>query len=350
MRGPRTGSVVPGALRWAEHLLLAIGCVLLAASALFVADAALSQRAARQLLQAMARVDVPTPAPAAAPATPRHSNPPPQDLRAGSPIGELSITRLGLSAIVLQGSDARTLLRGPGHVENTALPGEAGNAVIAGHRDTFFRPLRDVRIGDEITVDTARARFHYRVTAFKVVHPYDVSVLGATRQATLTLITCYPFWALGSAPDRFIVRAVRVDGPSADSPPDAAPARDSMRPFDVAQPVTTAVVRPPPIVDEETSVRHAVERFRLAYNGRLASHNEGTPLGPQTCAVVIASDRASVSCTSSSPGRDGVDSELRHFSFARVDDGWAISSIVVGAAPRGARDAGTSAEASAEED
>jgi len=332
-------------------LLLAIGCVLLAASALFVADAGLSQRAARQLLQAMARVDVPTPAPAAAPAPPRHSSPPPRDVRAGSPIGELTIARLGLSAIVLQGSDARTLLRGPGHVENTALPGEAGNVVIAGHRDTFFRPLRDVRIGDEVTVDTGRARFHYRVTAFKVVHPYDVSVLGATREATLTLITCYPFWALGRAPDRFVVRAVRVDAASANGLTEAASAIESPRSLEAPPAVTgVASLERPSTVNDQTLVRHSIERFRLTYNARLASHNEGTPLGPQTCAVVIASDRASASCTSSSPGRDGADSELRYFSFARVDDGWAISSIVVGAAPRGARDAGASAEASEEED
>jgi LPXTG-site transpeptidase (sortase) family protein len=328
---------VPGALRWAEHLLLAIGGVLLAASALFVADAALSQRAARQSLQAMARVDVPTVARATAAAGVRHSDPP-LDVRAGSPIGELSIARLGLSAIVLQGSDARTLLHGPGQVEHTALPGEAGNAVIAGHRDSFFRLLRDVRIGDDVMVDMVRARFQYRVTSLRVVHPYDLSVLQPTKQATLTLITCYPFWVLGRAPDRFVVRAVRVDAATANHLAEDTSAIESPRSLEAPPPPITGVasLELPFTADDDTLVRHSIERFRLTYNARLASHNEGTPLGPQTCDVVIAADGASASCTSSSPARDGADSERRDFSLERVDDGWAIRSVVVGAAPHSA--------------
>jgi sortase A len=335
MRGHRTGSLAAVALRWAEHVLVVIGCLLIAVSALFVADAALSQRAARQSLQAVARVKVPMPAPAATPAGPRYSGPSPEDVRGGSPIAELSMPRLGLSAIVLQGSDARTLLRGPGHLENTALPGEAGNAVIAGHRDSFFRPLRDVRIDDEVTVDTGRARFHYRVTSFRVVHPYDISVLRPTKQATLTLITCYPFWVLGPAPDRFVVSAVRVDAASANTlteDEDASAIEAPPRSLEAPSPTTgIANLERPFTVDDQTLVRHSIERFRLTYNARLASHNEGTPLGRQRCDVVIASDRASASCVSSSTGRDSADLERRDFTFERADHGWAIRSVVVGA-------------------
>ena len=90
------------------------------------------------------------------------------------------------------------------------MPGETGNAGIAGHRDTFFRPLRNVRLGDEIFVDTPQGRVEHRVTSLRVVHPRDLSVLDPTDDEVLTLITCYPFTLLGSAPDRFIVRAARV--------------------------------------------------------------------------------------------------------------------------------------------
>ena len=263
MRGLRSGSLGAIALRWAEHLLVVIGGLLLAASALLVADAMLSQRAARESLQAMARVNVSTPPPAAVPAGPRHSGPPPPtDVRGGSPIAELSIPRLGLSAIVLQGSDARTLLRGPGHLEHTALPGEAGNAVIAGHRDSFFRPLRNVRIGDDVTVETPRARVHYRVTSFRVVHSDDLSVLGPTRQPTLTLITCYPFWVLGRAPDRFIVTAVRVSAASANDLTEDTSTIESPRSLE-APPPTTGVgnLERPLQVDDQTLVRHTIREI-----------------------------------------------------------------------------------------
>ncbi|MBI4266611.1 MAG: class D sortase [Acidobacteria bacterium] len=117
-----------------------------------------------------------------------------------------------LSAVVLHGSDAQTLRRAPGHLENTALPGESGNVVIAGHRDSFFWPLRNVQLGDDIFLETADRRFHYRVTSVRVVSPRDVHVLAPTDTPMLTLITCYPFWVFGNAPDRFVVRAAAVQG------------------------------------------------------------------------------------------------------------------------------------------
>lgn len=128
----------------------------------------------------------------------------------GSALSELSIPRLSLSVMILEGTDARTLRLGVGHIENTALPGEVGNAAIAGHRDTFFRPLRNIRVGDDIFLTTRRAQLHYQVASLDVVRPDDVSVLRPTAESTLTLVTCYPFWVLGHAPDRFVVRATRA--------------------------------------------------------------------------------------------------------------------------------------------
>jgi sortase A len=128
----------------------------------------------------------------------------------GTPLAELSIPRIGLSAVVLQGSDEHTLRVGVGHIETTPLPGESGNVAIAGHRDSFFRPLRNVQIGDDIWLNTPKAPAHYRVSSFRVVNPSEVSVIDPSTDAVLTLVTCYPFYFVGSAPDRFIVRASLV--------------------------------------------------------------------------------------------------------------------------------------------
>jgi sortase A len=125
----------------------------------------------------------------------------------GSAIGRLEIPRLGLSAVVLEGSDDGTLRLGIGRVANSALPGDPGNLVLAGHRDTFFRPLREIRPGDRISLRTKEGTFSYTVDWTKVVKPTDVSVIMPTASPALTLVTCYPFYYIGSAPERFIVRA-----------------------------------------------------------------------------------------------------------------------------------------------
>ena len=131
----------------------------------------------------------------------------------GESIGEIQIPRLGLTAIVVQGESAAVLRRAVGHLADTALPGEAGNVVLAGHRDTFFRPLKGVRVGDAIGLHTRDGDFAYLVESTAVVPPSDVQVLRPTSGHTLTLITCFPFTYLGSAPDRFIVRARETEGP-----------------------------------------------------------------------------------------------------------------------------------------
>ncbi len=128
-------------------------------------------------------------------------------VKKGDVLGLLDIPRLGLSVAVLQGTNARTLRLGAGHIEGTPLPGEAGNSAIAGHRDTFFRDLKDIRPKDEIQLQTATALFHYEVDWVKVVDPDDLSVLAPSTESALTLVTCYPFYLVGPAPRRFVVHA-----------------------------------------------------------------------------------------------------------------------------------------------
>ena len=130
----------------------------------------------------------------------------------GSAIGRIDIPRLGVSSIVRAGSDARTLRLAVGHIPGTALPGDNGNVGLAGHRDTFFRRLRDIRPDDEIRLVTPDGTFTYHVERTNVVDPQDVWVLNPTDHPTLTLVTCYPFTYIGSAPRRFIVRA-SLDAP-----------------------------------------------------------------------------------------------------------------------------------------
>ena len=101
------------------------------------------------------------------------------------------------------------LRRGTGHIEGTPLPGEAGNSGIAGHRDTFFRGLKDIRKNDEIQFQTSTELFHFAVDWAKVVAPDDRSVLAPSTGSSLTLVTCYPFYFVGPAPSRFVVRAHR---------------------------------------------------------------------------------------------------------------------------------------------
>jgi sortase A len=112
-----------------------------------------------------------------------------------------------VNAIVRAGSDARTLRLAVGHIPGTAMPGEPGNTGLAAHRDTFFRRLGDIRAGDEVRVVTPDGTFRYEVADTQVVQPSDVWVLDPTEHPVLTLVTCYPFRFVGSAPQRFIVRA-----------------------------------------------------------------------------------------------------------------------------------------------
>jgi sortase A len=130
-----------------------------------------------------------------------------------APLAVLRIPRLRLEVPVLPGTDDRTLDRAVGHIDDTAPPGADGNSGIAGHRDGFFRGLKDIAVGDAIELETATVKEVYRVERTWVVGPEDVSVLDPTPRRVLTLVTCYPFYYIGPAPQRFIVRAV-LAGPT----------------------------------------------------------------------------------------------------------------------------------------
>ena len=133
-----------------------------------------------------------------------------QPVRNDSLIGKLKIDRLGISVIVLEGVEDDTLRIAAGHVPDTAFPGQSGNVAIAAHRDTFFRPLENIRANDKITLETDTGAFQYQVDAIWVVAPERVEVLDPTPKPALTLVTCYPFHFVGSAPYRFIVRAHQI--------------------------------------------------------------------------------------------------------------------------------------------
>lgn len=181
---------------WPAGTLLAVGVVLLGYVAYVEGDARTYQALERRRFE-----DVRL-----------HHSPAPVAVVEGDTIGEIVIARIGLRAMVAQGESERVLRRAVGHLADTALPGELGNVVLAGHRDTFFRPLRHVQVGDVITLRTQMADVEYVVESTAVVPPTDLEVLQPTGGRTLTLITCYPLAFVGSAPDRFIVRAREVMG------------------------------------------------------------------------------------------------------------------------------------------
>jgi sortase A len=141
----------------------------------------------------------------------------------GSAIGTLEMPRLRLSAVIAEGDDEATLAAAIGHLPDTPLPWQDGNSALAAHRDTFFRPLKDVRVGDELRLSTSSAEFRYRVVRTMVVSPQDLWVLDPTERRSLTLITCYPFDYVGPAPQRFIVRAEAETVPLALPAPSSTP-------------------------------------------------------------------------------------------------------------------------------
>src|SRR5258708_5679352 len=143
-------------------------------------------------------------APAARPLAPRPT------VRRGDAIGELDIPRLHVSVMVFEGDDAGILRLGAGHIPGTALPPGSGNIGIAAHRDTYFRPLRVIQVNDVITLKTAVGVSRYAVTETKIVRSSNIGVLARASGRDLTLVTCYPFYYIGRAPERFIVHARKV--------------------------------------------------------------------------------------------------------------------------------------------
>lgn len=143
---------------------------------------------------------------APAPSPPRPRKPKPHDV-----VAWLDIPSLGISTAVLEGDDALSLRYGAGHIPSTPLPGQGGNVGLAAHRDTFFRPLRKIATGDRITLRTPTGADEYAVESTRIVRPTETTVLANSKQSELTLVTCYPFHYVGSAPLRFIVRARRIN-------------------------------------------------------------------------------------------------------------------------------------------
>jgi sortase A len=208
-------AVKSSVLRWLERALLLVAVLCLGGWAWAWLDASYTQYRENQILDD-ARSSAPPPEPAQetdrldtfqpAASEPRESRPPVAD---GALVGRIAIPRLDVSTIVLEGVDATTLRRGAGHIPETSLPGAGGNVGIAAHRDSFFRALKDVRKNDIIHLETLEGTFDYRVDWTRIVTPEDTEVLDDTGTPALTLVTCYPFYYVGSAPKRFIVRAVR---------------------------------------------------------------------------------------------------------------------------------------------
>lgn len=131
----------------------------------------------------------------------------------GLPLAVLRIPKINLEVPVLSGIDELTLNRAVGHIAGTALPGEPGNVAIAGHRDGFFRGLKDLVIGDRLELETLTGSEAYVISDLLIVDPHDVYVLAPTETPTVTLVTCYPFYYLGKAPRRFVVQA-RLETPA----------------------------------------------------------------------------------------------------------------------------------------
>jgi sortase A len=126
----------------------------------------------------------------------------------------LTVAKIGIDAIVVEGASRKELSEGPGHMKQTAEPGEIGNAVITGHRDTFFRHIHELTKGDHVQVQRNGRNFIYEVTSKRIVMPEDISVINPTSDPELTLITCYPTYYIGPAPKRLVVfsKLVASDG------------------------------------------------------------------------------------------------------------------------------------------
>lgn len=180
-------------LRLAFYIFLVVGLLAVGYATYIIADA--------QTYQAIQLRKLAHDVPIAAPHLPG----------TGERIGEIEIPRLELRTVILQGDSSQVLGRGVGHLPNTPMPGELGNIGLAGHRDTFFRPLRHIRAGDVIILYSSAGTSRYQVESIRIVSPQDIQVLRSSNRRELTLVTCFPFEYVGPAPNRFIVHASLLD-------------------------------------------------------------------------------------------------------------------------------------------
>ena len=211
-------------------VLIAVGVVLLgawAAARLHTILGSRRDRARFEEQRAAARAPAPAPSPTSVAPPPRRLEEGPVDVSLWSdvrvkewkeslaadrraPLAILRMPRLKIDVPVLEGTDDLTLNRGAGWIEGTSRPGETGNVGLSAHRDGFFRALKDVAVGDELVLETPRETTRYAVAWTKIVDPDDVSVLDEIGGSAVTLVTCYPFYYVGSAPQRLIVRATSL--------------------------------------------------------------------------------------------------------------------------------------------
>ncbi|HEY1501796.1 MAG TPA: class D sortase [Acidobacteriaceae bacterium] len=216
---------------WLEALLLAAGVVLLA---LYGASRVDSLLTSRTLLKAMPAVQSSESSMARAgnaslgaslPDDPGATDTAGESIDRGTenlPLAVLRIPKIHLEVPVLDGSDALTLNHAAGRIEGTALPGEPGNIGIAAHRDSFFRDLGKLRVGDSLMLESAKGTEIYIVDGTQIVMPSNVSVLNPRPAPSLTLVTCYPFGYFGNAPQRYIVTATLAQ-PAHTEPSSASP-------------------------------------------------------------------------------------------------------------------------------
>jgi sortase A len=199
----------PRLMRWSERFLFAVAFVALGFYGFAKLEAAFYGRSLGDRLDAIAGAERAPTVLATATRT---------EARTTGLVGRIELPRLGVSAIVAEGVDKATLRRAVGHLPETALPGETGNVALAAHRDSFFRPLRDVVPSDRITLTTPDGVFEYVVDWTAIVEPTRTDLVGPASAPVLTLITCFPFDYIGAAPQRFVVRARQVEPTAAAAP------------------------------------------------------------------------------------------------------------------------------------
>jgi sortase A len=200
--------------RWLRRFFLAMGIALLGYVVLSLADAALFQtyenwqldRALKQTHALRPTRELQTVDASLASGEKLQDGP----VALGGMLGRIDIRSVGIAVIIVEGSDGKALRRGVGHLVGTPLPGEPGNVVLTGHRDTFFRPLRNIQRDDEVTLTTLKGTYRYRVDLTEVIGAEANEVLNDSEGSILTLVTCYPFYFVGPAPKRFIVRAHKI--------------------------------------------------------------------------------------------------------------------------------------------
>ena len=185
-------------LNWLQRALLGVGCTALSYAGFTLACAHLYQKRVDATLNAGVWRD------GKIALTANHLAPKPSEL-----LGRIEVPRLGIKVPLLEGTSWRTLRLGAGHIAGTAVPGGPGNTGIAGHRDTFFHRLQEIRKGDVVILQTTTGITRYEVDWIQIVSPQDSAILSVSNAPTLTLITCYPFRYIGAAPERYVVHARR---------------------------------------------------------------------------------------------------------------------------------------------